>query len=191
MNITKDDAAAALRDVGETGEYSLSLFHYGITSPYLLLWGALWIIAGIVSVLSPHNTGIGWLVVVTIGIIATGYLAVGDARRFAKHSARGEGLRFLATVAVLAAFLTMTFVVFAPVSGVEIQTFITILIAAIYMILGFWTGKLLSAIGADLAILVAIAYFFLPSHFPLIVSILGGVTLIIGGVMMRNAEKLI
>ena len=191
MNITKNEAEAALRDVGETGEYSLSLFHYEITSPYLLLWGALWIIAGIVSVLSPHNTGTGWLVVVIIGIIATGYLVAGDARRFAKNNAKGEGLRFLATVAVLAVFLTMTFVVFAPVSGVEIQTFITILIASIYMILGFWTGKLLSAIGADLAILVVIAYFFLPAHFPLIVSILGGVTLIIGGVMLRNAEKVI
>ena len=191
MNITKNDAEAALRDVGETGEYSQTLFHYQITSPYLLLWGVLWIIAGIVSVISPQNTGIGWLVVVTIGIIANGYLVASDARRFAESNIRRESLRYVAAVAVLTGFLTMTFVVFAPVSAVEIQTFITILIASIYMILGFWTGKLLSVVGADLAILVVIAYFFLPAYYPLIVSILGGAALIAGGLLMRKAEKVI
>ena len=191
MNITKNDAEAALRDVGETGEYSLTLFHYQITSPYLVLWGVLWIIAGIVSVISPQNTGIGWLVVVTTGIIANGYLVAGDARRFTESNIRREGIRYVAAVAVLTGFLTMTFVVFGPVSGVEIQTFITILIASIYMILGLWTGKLLSFVGIDLAILVVIAYFFLPAYFPLIVSILGGAALIAGGLLMRKAENLI
>ena len=191
MKITTNDAETALRDVGETGEYSLSLFHYEISSPYLLLWGILWIIAGAISIISPEHTGTGWLVAVTTGIIASGYLVVRNARRFAKDDARMEGIRYALTVVVLTAFITMTFVLFAPVSGIEVQTFITILIASIYMILGFWTGKLLSAVGVDLAILVVIAYFFLPSHFPLIVSILGGVTLIIGGVLFRKAEKVI
>ena len=191
MSITKNEAETALRDAEEAKERSLTLFGYEMASPYLLLWGVLWITAGIVSVISPQNTGIGWLVVVTIGIIANGYLVASDARRFAESNIRRESLRYVAAVAVLTGFLTMTFVVFAPVSGVEIQTFITILIASIYMILGLWTGKLLSAVGADLAILVVIAYFFLPAYYPLIVSILGGAALIAGGLLMRKAEKVI
>lgn len=190
MSITKNDAETALRDAGKAEERSLILFHYEITSPYLLIWGVLWIIAGIVSVLTPEHTGVGWMAVAITGIIATGYLVARDARRFAKNSARGEGLRFVASVAVMTGFLSMTFVVFAPVSGIEIQTFITILVAAIYMIFGFWTGILLSAVGAVLAILVVIAYFYLPAHYPLIVSILGGVALILGSWVLRNAESL-
>ena len=140
MNVTKNDADTALRDAGRAGEHSLTLFNYELTSPYLLLWGILWIVAGIIGVISPANSGIGWLIVDTIGIVATGYLVASDARRFDKDNVRNEGLRYGATVIVLTAFITMTFVVFAPVSGVEVQTFITILIAAIYMILGLWTG---------------------------------------------------
>ena len=187
MNITKNDAEAALRDADRAGEHSLTLFNYGIASPYLLLWGVLWVIAGIVGVLSPENTRVGWLVVDTIGIIATSYLIACDARRFAEDNSQGRGLCFVATVVVLIAFLTMTFVVFAPVSGVETQAFITILIASIYMILGFWSGRRLSVIGAVLAILVVSAFFYTPAQFPLIVSILGGGALILGGLWMRRA----
>lgn len=187
MNITKNDADTALRDAGAAGEQGLTLFNYEMASPYLLLWGALWIIAGIVGVLSPQNTDLGWLVVVTIGIIATGYLVAGDARRYPKDGVLNEALRFGATVAVLTAFLTMTFVVFAPVSGVEIQTFISLLVASIYMIFGFWTGIRLSVIGAVLAILVVSAFLYTPAQFPLIASMLGGVALIVGGLWMRRA----
>ena len=73
-----------------------------------------------------------------------------------------------------------------PVSGVEVQTFITILIAAIYMILGLWTGYRLAVIGAILAVLVVSAFFYTPAQFPLMVSILGGVALILGGLWMRR-----
>ena len=187
MNITKNDAETALRDAGQAGERSLTLFHYEMASPYLLLWGVLWVTAGIVGVLSPEHTGTGWLVIDTVGIIATGYLVAGDARRLAKNNARVEGLRFVATVVVLTAFLTMTFTIFAPVSGVEIQAFITILIASIYMVFGFWTGYRLSVIGAVLAILVVSALFYTPTQFPLMVSILGGGALILGGLWMRRA----
>ena len=167
-------------------EHSQTLFHYELASPYLLLWGVLWIVAGIISVISPENTGIGWLIVDTIGIVATGYLVASDARRFDKVDVRNEGLRYGATVIVFGAFITMTFVVFAPVSGVESQTFITILIAAIYMILGLWTGYRLAVIGAILAVLVVSAFFYTPAQYPLMVSILGGVALILGGLWMRR-----
>ncbi len=187
MNITKDDAAAALRYAGQAGEHSQTLFNYEMASPYLLLWGVLWVIAGIVGVFSPQHTNIAWLIVNTVGIVATGYLVACDSRRIPKDSERSEGLRYGATVAVLTAFLTMTFLVFAPVSGVEVQTFITILIAAIYMILGLWTGYRLAVIGLVLAILVTSAFFYTPAQFPLMVSILGGAALILGGLWMRRA----
>lgn len=81
----------------------------------------------------------------------------------------------------------MTFVVFAPISSVEIQTFISILIAATYMILGLWFGYRLTVIGVVLAVLVVSAFFYTPTQFPLMVSILGGGALVLGGLWMRRA----
>ena len=187
MNVTKNDVAAALHDVSKTEEHSLTLFHYEMTYPHLLLWGILWIVAGMIGAISPDNTGIGWLIVDTIGIVTSGYLVAMNARRFAEDSARSEGLRYLATVVVLTAFITMTFAVFTPVSGIEIQTFITILVAAIYMIMGLWTGYRLTVIGAVLAVLVVSAFFYTPVQLPLLVSVLGGGALILGGLWMRRA----
>ena len=187
MKITKNDAESALRDAGKAEEQSLTLYHYELTSPYLLLWGILWIIAGIISALSPDNARMGWLIVDAIGIVASGYLVIGDARRLAKYNARSEGLRYMATVIVITVFLTMTFTIFNPVSGIQIQSFMTVLIATIYMIIGLWTGYRLTVIGAVLAVLVVSALFLAPAQFPLMVSILGGGALILGGLWMRRA----
>ena len=186
MNVTKDDAETALQDVGAARRHSLTLFRYGHASPYLLLWGVLWIVAGIIGTLSPDNIGIGWLVVDAIGIVGTGYLVIRSARSCAGEGARGEGLRFAATAAVIGAFTAMVFLIFAPVSGGEIQTFITMLIAAIYMIAGIWMGHKFTALGAILAALALGAFHLAPAHLPLIVSILGGGALILGGLWMRR-----
>ena len=187
MSITKNEAETALRDAEKAEEHSLTLHHYEVASPYLLLWGVIWIIAGTISVISPENAGAGWLIADTIGIVATGYLVARDAQRFTKHTARSEGLRYMAAVVVITMFLAMTFTIFNPVSGIQIQSFITVLIAAIYMIMGLWTGYRLTVIGAILAVLVVSALFLAPAQFPLMVSILGGGTLIAGGLWMRRA----
>ena len=187
MNITKNDAKSALHAAGKSEEYSLTLYHYEMASPYLLLWGILWIIAGIISALSPDNTKMAWLIVDTVGIVVTGYLVVGDARRFDKYNARSEWLRFMAAVVVLVLFIAATLAIFSPVSDIQIQSFITMLIAMIYMILGFWTGYRLTVIGAVLACLVTGTLIYTPSQLPLTISVLGGTALILGGLWMRRA----
>ena len=187
MNTTKNDAETALRDAGKAEEHSLTLFHYEMASPYLLLWGALWIIAGIISVMSPENTGTGWIILNSIGIAATGYLRRRLTACWQFTTRAIEVLRYMATVVVLALFLTMTFAIFNPVSGIQIQSFITVLLATIYMILGFWTGYRLTVVGAVLACLVIGAIMYTPSLLPSLVSVLGGGALILGGLWMRRA----
>ena len=81
MTITRNDAATALRDADSASRRSLALFQYGLASPFLLLWGALWIVAGAVAALSPDNAGIGWLVVDIAGLAGTGILIAVQSRR--------------------------------------------------------------------------------------------------------------
>lgn len=187
MTVTRNDAASALRDVDSARRRSLALFQYGLASPFLLLWGVLWIVAGAVGALSPENTGIGWLVVDIAGFAGTGVLIAVQSRRHGETSTRNPLYRCIAIGAVVAAFVALTLLVFAPVSAVEGLTFITLVVAAAYAIAGCWTGGRYAAVGAVLAV-VAIGFFQLaPELVPIVVPFAGGGTLILGGLWMRSA----
>ena len=49
MSMNKDEASSALHDIEATGRRSRTLFSYSLASPYLLMWGVLWLIASVVS----------------------------------------------------------------------------------------------------------------------------------------------
>ena len=185
MSVTRDDAASALHDIDKAERHSLTLFQYTAGSPYLLLWGAMWIVAGAVSALSPENTGIGWAVADAVGLAGTAWLAVVQSRRYGKDSGRTGTYRFLGAAVVLAAFITLTLTVFAPVSGVEIQTFIVLLVAAAYALVGCWFGLRFAVVGAALAGLSVGALYYAPANAAYIVPLLGGGALILAGLWMR------
>ena len=188
MTVTRNDAAAALHDVDSARRHSLTLFKYGLAGPYLLLWGVLWIVAGVVSALSPDNAGLGWLVVDIVGFAGTGYLIAIQSRRYGEGDGRNRLFRSVATGAVLVAFVTLTLLVFAPVSDVEVLMLITMVVAAIYAVAGCWMGARYAVVGAGLAALALGLFHLTPAHVPLMVPVLGGGTLILGGLWMRSAR---
>ena len=186
MTVTRNDAATALQDVDSASRHSLALFQYGLASPFLLLWGALWIVAGAVAALSPDNVRIGWLVVDIVGIAGTGVLVASQSRRYGEEAGRSQLFRCIWTGAVLVAFVVLTLSVFAPVSDVEVLTLITLVVAAAYIIAGCWVGGRYAAVGAVLAG-VAISLFHLaPDLVPRVVPFVGGGALILGGFWMRS-----
>ena len=187
MTVTRDEAASRLHDIDTARRHSRTLFQYGLASPYLLLWGALWIVAGVIGAFSPNDAGIGWLIVDIIGFVGTGYLVASQARRYDEGGGRVRMVRWLGTAAVLAAFVAMTLMVFAPVTGVEVQTLITMLVAAAYMVAGCWVGFRYAVVGAVLAALSVGVFHLAPAHLPLIVPLLGGGALILGGLWMRRS----
>lgn len=187
MTVTRNDAATALHDVDSASRHSLTLFQYGLASPFLLLWGVLWIVAGVLAALSPDNAGTGWLVVDIAGLAGTGILIAVQSRRYGEGAGRSQLFRCLATGAVVVAFVALTMSVFAPVSNVEALTFIALVVAAAYVIAGCWAGVRYAVVGAVLAG-VAIGLFHLAPDFVLVVvPFAGGGTLILGGVWMRSA----
>ena len=187
MTITRNDAETALNDVDSARRQSLTLFKYQLASPFLLLWGALWIVAGAIGAFAPDSAGIGWLTVDIIGFAGTGYLVVLQARRYGEGDARSRLFRCAGTGAVVVAFVAMTLSVFAPVSEVEGLALITMVVAALYVIAGCWMGPRYAVIGAVLAVLVFGLFHLAPAHLPRVVPFLGGGTLILGGLWMRSA----
>ncbi len=187
MTTSKGDALSALNDIEATERRSRTLFGYGQASPYLLLWGALWIVAGAVGALSPGNSGFGWAAVDTVGIGGTVYLAVRQARRCGERGERLRLLRHVGTIVALAAFIGLTLMTFAPVSGAEVQMLVTLLVAAGYAVAGCWIGLRYAIIGVALGALAAGVFHLAPAQLPLILTMAGGGALILGGLWMRRA----
>ena len=188
MTVSKGDALSVLNDIESTKRRSRMLFRYRLASPYLLLWGALWIVAGAVGALAPENAGFGWTAVDAVGFIGTAWLILRQARRGGERGERLRLLRYAATFAVLAAFVGLTLMVFAPVSGADVNMLITLVVAAGYTTVGCWAGLRYAAVGVALAGLAVGVFHLAPAMVPLIVPFIGGGALILGGLWMRRAR---
>ena len=187
MGMNKDEASSALHDIEATERRSRTLFGYSLASPYLLLWGTLWIIASVVSALSTANVGIVWGAVDIVGLLGTAYLIVRHARRCGERSDRIHLLRYVGSAAVLVAFIGLTLMVFGPVKGGDITMLFTLLVAAGYAIAGCWIGLRYAVVGAALGGLAVGVFVLAPAHLHLIVPLAGGGALILGGLWMRRA----
>ena len=184
MNLSPGDAGSALRDVEAAERRSLELFEYGVASPYLLLWGALWIGAGAVELVVPAAMPWAWLALDVVGLLGTAWLAVGHARRYG--GGRAWLLRLAASAAALAVFVAITLMVFAPVSGSGILAFVALLVAAGYAVAGCWAGPRYAVVGAVLAAAVAGTLHLAPAQLPIIVPFVGGGALVLGGLWLRR-----
>lgn len=187
MSVSKDDALSALHDIETAERRSQTLFGYGLASPHLLLWGTLWIVAGLVGALSPANAGIGWCAVDAVGILGSGWLVARHARRCGERDERVRLFRYVGSVAVLAAFVTLMLMVFAPDSGDQVLMLFTLVVAAGYTIAGCWVGLRYAALGAALAGLAVAVFFLAPAYLTLIVPFAGGGVSIVAGLWMRHA----
>ena len=187
MSVSKDEASSALHDIKATERHSRTLFSYNLASPYLLLWGALYVIAGVVGALSPASAGIGWGAVDVVGLLGTAYLIARHARRCGERRDRVRLLRYVGMVASLSAFIGLTLMVFAPVTGVEVLMLFTLLVATGYAIAGCWMGLRYAAVGVALGGVAVGVFVLAPAYLSLIVPFAGGGALILGGFWMRRA----
>ena len=187
MSVSKNDARSALHDVETVERRSQTLFGYWLASPYLLLWGVLWIIAGIVGAISPANAGIGWSVVDIVGFLGNAYLIVRHVRRCGERGDRVRLLRYVGMIAALSAFVGLTLMVFAPVSGIEILMLFTLLVATGFAVAGCWSGLRYAAVGVALGGLAVGVFVLAPEYLHLIVPFAGGAALILGGLWLRRA----
>ena len=186
MSVSKDEASSALQDIEATERRSRLLFGYGLASPYLLMWGSLWLIAGTIGAVSPAHTGIGWSAVDIVGLVGNAFLMIRQTRRCGERSERVRLLRYFGTAAVLVAFIGLTLMVLAPLTGIEILMFFTLLVAAGFTISGCWSGQRYAVVGIALGGLAVGVFLLAPAYLHLIVPFAGGGALILGGLWLRR-----
>lgn len=191
MNISRQEAGAALDSIHDAGATVHQHRSYGYAAPYLILWGSIWAACNTVSQFWPQRSALAWIVANVVGTAATAWLVVNTVvheRRRCSDSAEGRSLgrRFSLLGTTLFCYFVAMFLVLAPMTGRRLGAFISLFWTLAYMAAGAWIGRRLFIIGLIGTIGIVSSFLFAGAYFPLAMALFGGGTLIAGGLWLRK-----
>lgn len=187
MSLSQDQAAESLKEIDRTTRRSALAYSYASTSPYLIMWGLLWMIGYSVSDLSPKLAGSLWMALLVVGI--AGGMLIGRRQRTAGLSQAmptHPGLRFFVTFFAIGLFITATYAIFGHAGLRQQAAFVPLIVALIYSVMGIWKGPRFLVMGIVIAALTLGGFFFLKEHFLLWMAVVGGGALVLGGVWLKT-----
>jgi hypothetical protein len=115
-----------------------------------------------------------------------GQIVIGRHRARIGQPLRGSGLRMLACFLAIFGFVAATYAVFGHVGWKQQASFVPLLCALFYVLLGLWAGTRYVVTGIAVAALTLGGFFYLPAHFLLWMAFVGGGALILAGLWMRT-----
>lgn len=190
MEIDKNEAALTLAAIDAAGARSTQLQRYRRFAPFMVLWGAIWLLANGVSDLAPLQSGTTWLVLTLLGAAASSWLG------WRQHAAAAEGStprtrldhswRWILCFLVIIAFQLTAIAVLPPSDGRQQDTFFSMFWTFLYMAVGAWTGWRLFAIGLAATLLILFGYYGVHSHYFLYMGCVSGGALMAGGLWLRR-----
>ena len=193
MNVTRDEAARALEEIGQAGGRMHRLSLYADLAPMFLLWGLIWFSANLVTEFRPELSGLAWLTGEVLGTPLTIFFTVRQGRRSgarirqAGGNPKALGSRMALLGAVAMGFVASTIAVMSPLNARQFDAFISLVFAFAYALGGIWGGWRLIAIGVVTAAAILFGYFALDQHFYLWMGVVGGGALVAGGLWLRKA----
>ena len=188
MSLTPDQAADSLREIERTRRRSASARGYANSSPFLVMWGVIWMIGYTISDFAPRYSGSVWLALIVAGFL--GSLAIGRARARQGNPHPGinkyAGMRFLGTFVAIGLFITATYAIFGRANPAQQAAFVPLILALAYSLLGIWKGSRFLVTGVAIAALTLGGFFFLSAHFLLWMAVVGGGALVLAGLWLRT-----
>jgi hypothetical protein len=192
MNISREEAAAALDSVESADRRMDTLRIYRGAAPFLQLWGAVWFIANVASDLWPSQGSRQWLLATLTGLgvsVGIGYRQATRRVRLGLHSpaeSRRIGRSFaLLGITILAFFVSMSFVL-GDLDARQTNAFICLFWAITYMAAGSWIGMRLFLTGAIAVVGIVAGYLYVHQHFELWMAFFGGGSLLLAGLWLRR-----
>jgi len=186
MPLSREQAQEALRDAEQTAKRSATSYGYEAASPYLILWGVIWMVAYSATDVSAFLANWAWPVLGTIGWIAS--IAISWQRKGADRiSGARMSLRWFLVFVAFAVYVVGVGAIMRPTQDAQVGAFIPMIVALTYALVGiFFNATRLTIAGAAIAALTLGGYFYLPSHFMLWMAFVGGGALILAGLWMRK-----
>jgi hypothetical protein len=185
MTLTEAEAAQALATITETETRTRLLTRYQNGSPYLLLWGAIWLVGFSASDLAPQIARPVWIALNLTGAAATIWLtfrARQTAPRPGKRAWQSVALWALATI-----FAFGTFALLQPRDHGASLAYSGLLVGTIYAGVGVFVGMRWLVTGLALIALTFGGYFLLGAHYALYMAFVCGGGLMLAGLWLRQA----
>jgi hypothetical protein len=184
MTISKDDAARALGEIDQARGRLHETIAYQHASPYLILWGLVWLVADALNQFAP-SFGYAWPICVVVGIIAS--FAVGAVvRPKGLPGQAGAGWRQAATWIAVMCMVVSLFLVVPVTSEREVHSVFGLVFGFIYVVIGVWAGWRLAALGLALVALTLVGFYAVHGWYPLFMGVVAGGALILGGLWLRR-----
>ncbi|HEY4077701.1 MAG TPA: hypothetical protein VGM26_12305 [Rhizomicrobium sp.] len=188
MSITPNEAAASLKEIERTGRRSASVRVYATSSPFLMMWGVIWMIGYGVSDLAPHYADRVWIALLIAGVGGSALIGRIRAQAGNHHPGlnRHAGLRFLACYMAFIVFVASTYALFGGARPEVQAAFIPMVVALSYTVWGIWIGVRFLVTGIVVAALTMGGFFFLHDHFLLWMAFVGGGSLVLAGLWLKK-----
>lgn len=180
--IDAGEAALSLQHIAETERRTREALYYAGGSLILILWGVSWAAGYAITYVSPRHANLAWGIINGLAIavmIALGYL------RSRRRPARWDWRATHAFI-IVSAFGLFTEWLLGNSQWREIGLFWPVLAMAGYMVAGLWLGRFYLLCGASVILLSLMGYFWSGQWFPLWMAVIGGGSLILGGLWLRR-----
>lgn len=183
MNLTKEEAAAALAAVARSQEALRQAFRAQHGHYYLWLWGIVWILMALSAHLGGQAAIQRYFPLLCLGGGAASCLIGLWQRRVVRVPV---DRRFMSVLAALLGFGLLWPFLLRPAPGSErIFTYISLIVAQFYIVAGIWFDSYLVWLGLILAVLLVTGFVFFLPVFWLWIAFCGGGALILGGFYVR------
>ena len=190
MKIDRNEAAVSLAAIDAAGERSIQLQRYRRFAPYLILWGAIWLLANSSSDLAPAQSGNAWLSLTLLGAMASFWLGWRQRKTtvedIASRRCPDHGWRWVLCFLVIVGFQVAAIAVLPPADRRQQDTFFSMFWTFLYMAIGALTGWRLFTIGLAATLLILLGYYGVHSHYFLYMGCVSGGALMAGGLWLRQ-----
>lgn len=183
--ISREEAAAALEQVGQARERVALIQRYRQAAPFLLLWGVIWVIADSLCDFFPEQGGLAWSALGPLGI-ALSFLVGWRMRSRGAGSPAGRSARWAVTTLSVFAYFAALGAIEPLMSPLQKGASISLFFALAYMLVGIWIGWRIFAVGVVMGAAIVFASLGLSSHQSLWIGLVSGGALIAGGLWLRK-----
>jgi|SRR5579884_340466 len=196
MNISKKEAQESLDDIQSVTEQTRKAIAYGACSAMLILWGVIWMIGYSITQFSPNYAGFAWMGLIPIGAVACWILGVRNQSSHHSANAARIGAFWLVLFGYAALWLVLLhptnlpsgaeWAHFQPINDRQISAFFATVPMFAYVVGGLWFGRFFVWLGALVTVMTVLGFYLLPNLFYLWMAFIGGGSLLVAGLYIRN-----
>ena len=184
VTISKDDATRALGEIDQARGRLREVTAYAHASPFLILWGLIWLVADLATQFAPAFN-LAWPAAVIAGTLVSFAIGAGMGAKRTPDQA-GAGWRQGATWLLVMAMVFSLFLVIPVTSDREVHSVFGLVFGFIYLIVGLWMGWRVAALGAALVALTLVGFYAVHGWYMLFMGVVAGGALILGGFWLRR-----